>query len=780
MSLATSAPTAKPLPPPAPGGQSAPDLVRALRRRLLTAFFLSGAAALAYQVAWQRLLTVHYGVGSVSIALVVSVYMFGLGIGALVGGHLGETARHRIRLYCVLELLIGLFGLLSPHLLDRLGVATAGSDYRLAGLGAFAFLSVPTLLMGATLPLLARIYDALAPGFLRTVSALYFVNTLGAALGAVGASYLSISFLGLDTTVYLAAAVNLLLAAMIGQAHRLSRRLPAGAVSPEPAETAPSPAGRRRLAGLLSAVFVTGFLAIGYEMVWFRVVGVLIKDSPYAFSTMLGVLLFGIALGSRFLPAVERRLGGLARRDLFFAIQAVLGLYTLAFFAILVGVVARSASVRSLLELSFRQPIHPVLRVPASGAELFVLLDIVLWPAVFFFVPAFLMGLSFPLVASLAADVRDAGVSGAARKLGLLYCVNVLGNVSGGLAVPFLLLPAVKTESTLLAFGVVGLALGVLVREWSGRPLPLAARAAAVGMLLVLGVTAFPKNGDLYRAVHFSPHRHAVLEEGREAVVAVFWEGERCLAYINGSAHGGRPGYSFYFESIEALSFAPVPRRILVVGYGTGSVMESALKLPGEKRITLVELNATLLRALRRLPLFERMLSDPSVEVVIEDGRRYLLRTPERFDAILMDPLRTRTAYSNNLYSREFFALARSRLTPGGVLMVWTDEARVMPHTLSAVFDHVLHYGFFLIGSDQPLRFDAARHEGLLAAFPEDVRRGILAFRHLAPRDRPALLAEVEGAPVNRDWKPVTEYYVGLEARSRLRRALAAPRASAP
>ena len=178
-------------------------------------FFFSGFSALIYQVVWQRLLTVHYGVGPISITLIVSVYMVGLGLGALFGGHLAERGGNKITSYFVIELLIGVFGLISLPLLEFIGQHTAGSSYVLSLFYMFAFLSVPTFLMGATLPLLTKIFNSLIRDFMESVSFLYFINQMGAAIGTLFASYLFISFFGLDIAAAVAVGINFVLAALI-------------------------------------------------------------------------------------------------------------------------------------------------------------------------------------------------------------------------------------------------------------------------------------------------------------------------------------------------------------------------------------------------------------------------------------------------------------------------------------------------------------------------------------------------------------------------------------
>jgi predicted membrane-bound spermidine synthase len=204
-------------------------------------FFFSGMSSLIYQIVWQRLLTVHYGVGAVSITLIVTVYMLGLGLGAVLGGLIAVRVHRRLAAYLLIELALGAFGLASLDLLGWIGSHTAGSDYPVALWFMFLFLCVPTMLMGMTLPLVVQIMTGLLHDFRRSVSFLYFINTLGAASGALIASYGLISFFGLDIAVFFAAAVTFFVAGLIlFAAHYADSSTASGisiAESPEETET---------------------------------------------------------------------------------------------------------------------------------------------------------------------------------------------------------------------------------------------------------------------------------------------------------------------------------------------------------------------------------------------------------------------------------------------------------------------------------------------------------------------------------------------------------------
>jgi spermidine synthase len=742
-------------------------------------FFFSGFSSLIYQVVWQRLLTTYYGVGSISITLIVSVYMLGLGIGALLGGFLAERVKAKITLYFLVELLLGVFGLASLPFLDVLGSYTAGSSYIVSFCFMFLFLCIPTVLMGITLPLLTKIYNRLARNFLVSISILYFINTLGAALGAVIASYVVISFFGLDTGIYVAASINFVLAILIFTA----RAYPQAPAENNSAEETPQPhaEGLGKSAYLL--VFITGFLAIGYEIVWFRVIGVLVKESAYAFSSILSVYLAGIALGSYGIEKYIRNKRAATGKNIFFLIQFLIGAYGIAVFA---GYyyATRYTPLSLLTQLSFSQIFHPsfdILLSPHGAGSLFSakhflinifsLADVFFWPILFVLVPTILMGASFPLLSSLAISRHNREGS----TVGRVYFFNVIGNVLGGVVTGFILLPILNTETTLLAFGITGLLFAFFISGGRNAPLPKAYRAAGICALILAGLLFFPAKGQLYKTMHNALDSCISFNEGVEGVVLTQRNSDQnslyqTMLYINGSLHGSLPGYHYYAAAGELFGYIPRATNVLVIGYGIGIYVDAVLMLDDAKKVTLVELSGTLMNNLKEIPFCNKMLADKRLEVIIDDGRRYLLRTPEKFDLIIMDPLRTTWAYSNNLYSVEFFNLVQNHLKEGGVLFVGIDGKEVLAKTLISVFAHVRHYkdiGF--LASSRPFTKIDSRTHNYFSAFDPPMRDIILhIYKNVTfIGEKPFLTKTTAGYPINWDKKPVSEYYLGLQIKEK-------------
>ena len=728
---------------------------------LLVIFFFSGFSSLIYQVAWQRILTTYYGVGPISIALIVSVYMLGLGAGSLYGGRLADRVEKPILIYFLVEILIGLFGMISLTFLKYLGEATAGSAYTLTLLYVFLFLCIPTFLMGMTLPLLTKIFTRQIGSFFHSVSLLYFINTLGAAAGALATSFLLVSLLGLDIAVYIAVLINLLLAISI---FLLQREAAPAKVARDDGRVAVSIG---RYAYLLA--FICGFLAIGYELVWFRVISVLVKSSPYAFSSSLSVYLVGIAVGSFLMMRnIDRRF---ARNKVkfflllqFLIAVSVLGLFTGYFY------LSKHTGFSALTELSFSSSLHPLhlvhigeqIRSDGLANALYASMDIILWPLFFILLPALLMGASFPLVSLLAANEPNRE----GKTIGNVYFSSILGNTLGGVVTGFVLLEFFGTEITLLTFILIGLAFGL----FAGRPGKPALPVAAM-LVAAFAFVAFPDRGQLYRLIHTSPGDdfRAHFEEGRDGTIMTYRRGQRVMNYINGLSHGGRPLAIFDYEVLEAASYARDLKDVLIIGYGTGSFVEMALNIEGVETITVVELNETLVRNLRKIDIFDEMLAHPKIELVIEDGRRYLLRMDKKYDLILIDPLRSTTAYSNNLYSAEFFALAKKHLTPGGVFLNWRDEHYFLVRTLIDNFPYFRIYNDFSIASNEPLENNPDRRDqmlSLLKPWKQQAIRGMQSMEKFDERGPGYYTEKLRQVPANTDLRPRAEYYFWNPANS--------------
>ena len=275
----------------------------------------------------------------------------------------------------------------------------------------------------------------------------------------------------------------------------------------------------------------------------------------------------------------------------------------------------------------------------------------------------------------------------------------------------------------------------------------------------------FPGRGEFYGLVHGKPQEGRVryLAEGVDAVVVTDHGPGGTDNWINGLSHGNRPSPWYVGEAFEAFSYAPKCRDVLVIGFGAGTFVENALMVDEVEHLTLVEINASVIENFMKIPQFEKLLADPRVSLTIDDGRRFLLRTDHAYDMILIDPLRTTTSYSNNLYSREFFELVRSRLKPEGLFLAWMDDYWVFPHTLAGVFPKVRMYAIseytgFCLASNGPLAENHQRRSALFAHYAPALQLAMPDSDDYVG-DESYIRTDTAGCPTSRDWKPVMEYY---------------------
>ena len=388
------------------------------------AFFLSGAAALVYQVIWQRILTLHTGIGVVSVALIVAAFMAGLGLGSHAGGVLSArvSPRRALRLFALLEVAVGLFAAVSCRLYyDGLGAFASGLYRTTAGtaLAHFAAFLLPTTLMGMSLPFLVRATVRDTGQASRVIGALYGLNVLGASTGALLAPWALVRFLGMEGAALVGAAANLVAAAVaLAVGHRGEREEPAVAAALE--VHAPEPAGSFGLWTVLYAL--SGFIALSFEIVWFRLMDVGVKSTAFTFGTVLCIFLLGLGVGSL---VGGRRAARLAR-----PLEAFLD-YQLLLLAVAGGAVVLLARLPPGMPAYqwffdyWRQDPFFQLGADWDGGALARLYGLL--PLALYGVPTVLMGLSFGALQRAVQD--DPATSG--RKVGLLQAANIAGCTAG-------------------------------------------------------------------------------------------------------------------------------------------------------------------------------------------------------------------------------------------------------------------------------------------------------------------------------------------------------------
>lgn len=757
-----------------------------LKAVLFALFAVTGFSALTLQVVWQRVISMHAGVDLFSFATVVSAFLAGLGIGSLVGGTLADRLgpRRSLLAFAFSNAGIGVFAWLSirlfydgyramvPHVSGTLG----------AFLFHFALLLVPTVLMGLSLPLVSRgIVDRVQDAG-PLVGRLYAINTLGAGVGAAVAGWLMLGNLGFRGSVRVAGTLNLLAAALVLSLWRTATRLPEPEPEPAGAEAEPTaPAGAEGAVWPWFVIYgLTGAVALGLEVAFFRVIDGLMRSNSYTFAHVLSLylLLFGAgaAVASRVVRRVQRPERWFLSLQFGVGVAALAGLFMLVQLPGWLGV---DGPLRRHFSIDGYNLGNYVFWPPAELARLaFVHL---IAPLMVMGAPVLLMGAAFPFAQSLVARRMDT----LGRQTGRLLFANILGNVAGTLLVGFVLIDRIGTAGTFRLLAglllVPGLAAAALAGDRVRRAVMAGGAVAVMGVALVV----FPSNYKLWSFLHSAQDTDFSLAEDRACVNALRRDGDEYLLFINGASQNGYP-YDDYHVLIGLLPalMHPDPTDAMAVGLGIGATPYGMLLDDRLRRIDVVELCGGELDLLRSLadggsPENQRLFSEERMHIHVGDGRKWLLKTGERFDVMTVDVIRPQSAFSGSLYSVEFYELVRSRMAEGGLFAQWLPSDRTA-NGVTEVFPHVLaftvptyHFSQFFLASDQPLHYDGAemqrRLDTLVAAagdrfvLPEGRLQSI---RTVLGKARPVPLrageatGEVKPHQLNRDLFPRDEYFL--------------------
>lgn len=723
-------------------------------------FFISGVSGLVYETVWFRMLIRVFGGTLEATSTVLAVFMGGLALGAVLAGRKADGLKNPLKVYAWLELLValsalgatalmaGLPGLIAPLLPEGGSAGATAATALIRVLVSAAVLLVPTALMGATLPLLSSGLSAGTEDSGGKISRLYALNTLGAALGVLAAGYLLIGHAGEKGAAALAAALNLAIALRIA-AYGPQAREP----RPAPVETAEGARGYRRLLLVMAA---SGFTALAFEVLWARLLVLTIGSSVYAFSAMLSAYLLGIALGSLYAgeqaDSADSPLPTLARTQAIIAVLALAGLAAFYF----AGLAAT----------------HPkYMYTPLTQAS--DIFDLFGWSLIIITPVTFLMGFFFPLAAQ--AGVRAAGRVGA---VGPLYSANTLGTILGSLVTGFVLVPQLGTKFSFILTAILAALTGTVIAALAGaeekkRFAPwLGAAVLAAGAAFAVPDPVFSTIARRFQ-LH-TPGYIAYHAEDRAGAVDVLFthNGQTKSLYINGVAVSGN-GDAGKLMSHFPLIFQQSPKSMFIIGLGAANTLRSGV-LHGVK-VTVAELLSSVREA---APLFagnwERSLAAGRFEVRVNDGRNELLRSRRAFDAIIVDV--TPPIYSSgavNVYSRDFFKVARSKLTETGVLSLWIplpcfeSDYYMILRAMKDVFPQVNVWsfpgmpGYLALGSNAPLE----RRPQVLA---ERIKRGNVTYElpYVSPefiiKTHVLNTAEVDKRsspyPAVTDDKPYTEF----------------------
>jgi spermidine synthase len=629
------------------------------RLLLLLLFAGSGCSALIYEIVWYHLLQLAIGSTAISLGILLATFMGGLCLGStLLPRLLPRTRRHPLQVYAGIEAAIALCGLaelvLIP-LIDRLYISGAQEGVAgmlTRGLVCAVVLLPPTMLMGASLPAIVRWARSGADLRPSWWGLLYGANTLGAVIGCLLAGFWLLRLYDIHIATFAAAGINLAVAA-------LSFLLSRGPVTAS--EVVESPRGNRDWPVVI-AIFCSGVAALGSEVVWTRLMGLMFGATVYSFSIILAVFLAGLAIGTAVASSLVKRIEPRAALG-WCQMLAALGIAWTAY------------------AISFHLPYWPVDPLLSQAPRYTFEIDMV--RSVFAILPpALFWGAAFPLAFGAARAGGDPG-----RTVGGLYAANTLGAIAGALAVSIFLVPWLGTLGSqrlmlgIAVFGGLVMLVPPLLKHDSWR-----GSAAMTFALAGLGVLAWgmgPVPGELIaygRRIASEMGYSTILYtgEGRNTSIAISrWNANGARQFhVAGKVEASSLGVDMKLQRM--LGHIPAlmhknPQSVLIVGFGAGVTAGSFTRYPSIKHIVICELEPLIPPTTTKWFPEEnyRVAEDKRTEIHYDDARHFVLTTPEKFDIITSDPIHPFVKGSAALYSEEYFEMVKAHLNDGGIVTQW-------------------------------------------------------------------------------------------------------------
>lgn len=712
--------------------------------------FVTGAASLIDQVIWQRFIAGQLGVHLWASVVTVSFFLVGLGIGGFLGGKWAGRTTRSLLLFGWTQVLLAVGSIAAPVFLSYLPLTV---PYWARLVLVFVLVAPFAGVMGAGLPL---IFKAQGEGefFAASLGCLYFWNTLGAAVGAFMGTWVLATLFGLGGAVTVSCLARLW-AAFI--AFRLGER---GRRQPE-SDALRTPVEHKwwSLSGG-GVVFLSGLAGLGYETVWFRLLSVALKDSPYAFSTVVGTCLLGFALG----PKLREWKLWRGRWQPF--AKELAWAQMLIPFAAGVPVLLATAGVKisrclgKFVTGCGVEPLPPPLTSLGQGpCGAGALLSTLALPALIVLPGSVLLGVTFPLLASYLAQSDQQGTS---STVGSTLLLSLLGNCAGALLTSVVFIPALGSMGALAVLGLCNLFLA----GWLMPSPKFRAFLMTGGLSFCLLVALVGSRALLAFHVPVEGAVSVTTAEGADSFVALFRLPDGTVrVYINGLEHGVRPNYLYSAWAIEALRFSRKPEKVLVIGLGSGGLVDVLRRFPGVSSLTVVELSSTLVRLLSEEGFIRAgSPANNAPKIIIGDGRQFVRHTDEAFDLIIADPIRSTSFLANNFHSLEFLRVMGTKLNPGGVVVVGGIHDDIsLPKTLADAFRYVRLYQYFAIASHAPLVPREVETELLSGVVPDPVLAQARRWLQRSFREDETSLAErTKVFRSNSEWFPHSEFYLGL------------------
>ncbi len=694
-------------------------------------FLLSGAAALAYEVVWVKLLTLQFGSAAWSISTVVASFMAGLGAGGAWAGRRADRIQRPLRAYALLELGIAFFGAASVPLLENIS-RILDPFYQLTDgyfalflllqfLLSFAMLAVPTFLMGASLPLLI-VAVSKEEAFRRSVALFYGINTLGAAVGTLVTGIILLPAIGISAAVWVAVVTGVVVA---GGAMLLDRRIGPRAAAVEHQRSASTP----RL--LLAALAIAGCLGLFYQIAWTRLLIPVVGSSVYAFTIILTTVLLGIGVGSLLAAIPSFRESACWR-----AVAITMGLGSCS---VLAGLFAVNELPRMFTAMAQGTGDRTWLLFLSQGTL----------AASIVFIPACCMGAALPL--GIAAWRNEVGSRGWA--VGGMYAANTIGAIVGSVLAGFAFLPWLGATGLIRFGATLGMVVAVVLFLWD-RTSPRRQRlgwASLCAALLAAFAFALPQTNTknlqqgVFRRLQASEDRTPIkssmlyAREGTNATVTVFRTRNSTVLKVNGKADAstGADMASQYLLGHLPMFLHPRPQEVCIIGYGSGATVYATATHPNVTAVDVVEIEQAVLDASEYFASVNQgVLEDRRVKLYTEDGRNFLRHQKKSYDVILSQPSNPWIAGVSALFTAEYYRAASVRLKPDGLFCQWmqayetsAETVRVVLNTLASEFPYVTVFrvsaDLICVASHAPIAGSAQRYAEhfLLPAVRNSLRR---------------------------------------------------------
>jgi spermidine synthase len=638
-------------------------------------YFFSGVCALMDEVVWVRLLKLTIGNTVYASSIVVSVFMGGLALGALIMSKYTDKIVKRLRLYAILELFATISALLFPlflKLMDRvyqnIFIQFDPSSKALLFFQIIVsaiLLLFPAMAMGSTLPLIGRYITSLRDKVGNLVGKLYALNTLGAALGCFLSGFVLIRVVGVIGTIYVAAAINLLV--VIG-GWILSRTFDNSNTEQDvPINILPDENKKvsQLSSVLLAAIFLSGFISIGYELIWMRSIVFLLGGPTYVFSAVLTIYLLGNVLGAWIGSRLSKSLSNHALAfGISLTILGILGIFYINWLDIWQTKLMSAfiSATRNIWENAYiRSLFFPVFNC------LFL-----------FLIPAIIMGIGFPIALQAWGNYRDK----VGKTTGTVYGANTIGAVLGGLLTGFLFIPHYGVQSSIILLGLTGIWFGsiLIFIFWSNVKVIIRTSLLLLAVFFTIAAMSIPSDFFKRHFVKISGSSTKVLaiHEGLNTTVSVHENdlGERTLATSNVQVAGNHQGFRITQKILGHMGILlnANTKRILTVGFGSGESSNCMSKHTLD-RVDVVEIAPELVKM--SLKYFNNInlgdsIDKKNVHIIYMDAKNYLHLTNNQYDVVVADAISPRQVAENaSLYTKEYFQNVKDHLRPGGILGCW-------------------------------------------------------------------------------------------------------------